>query len=547
MLRGLTVENFKAFGSRTFAPLAPITLIYGPNSGGKSSLTQSLLLLKQTRESREAGSVLSPRTESGFVDLGSFQELIFDHDLSRQLLINVETRPEPTRSDRHEDLSADYGNLSLELKFVRPTLRSEIAISVISLRSTQLQEPIASFVPTASAPPISSISFDAQAGRVLPATPTYAACRILTRNPAFWKISHARITQNTKQILTHLERLTKEIQFRGPLARDLVMFGRARAPDPTGNTYWTDRVNELKTTLSGDFSLESWINFAHPILSSGHLSLDGFLPVGYSLNAYALGVMLDHSERYRPNNAGYLGLGNIVPNPTAMIGNAARELNDNLKKIFPLGPWRQAPARYYIYTGSSPSDVGYQGNLMPYLLFRKPRLLREANRWLERLEIGYELSVDQLSRGKDLFELRLVDLERTGSKHVSLTDVGYGLSQLLPFIVQAFAEQDQIITIEQPEVHIHPRLQADLGDLIVASFKRPYNNQFIIETHSEHLMLRFQKLVRDRTIRPADISILYVKRGPDGSTVTQIRLDNDGTFLDSWPGGFFPERIRELT
>jgi predicted ATPase len=151
-----------------------------------------------------------------------------------------------------------------------------------------------------------------------------------------------------------------------------------------------------------------------------------------------------------------------------------------------------------------------------------------------------------LSRGKDLFELRLVDTQRSGSEDVSLTDVGFGLSQLLPFIVQSLAKTDQIITIEQPEVHIHPKLQADLGDLVLESNRSQNNNQFLIETHSEHLILRFQRLIRGKRLKPNEISVLYVARGEQGSTVAQIRFGDDGSFIDTWPGGFFPERIREL-
>jgi predicted ATPase len=59
-------------------------------------------------------------------------------------------------------------------------------------------------------------------------------------------------------------------------------------------------------------------------------------------------------------------------------------------------------------------------------------------------------------------------------------------------------------------------------------------------------MLRFQKLVRQKKLRPSEICILYVSRGIDGSHVSRIRLDFEGELMDEWPGGFFPERIREL-
>ena len=72
-----------------------------------------------------------------------------------------------------------------------------------------------------------------------------------------------------------------------------------------------------------------------------------------------------------------------------------------------------------------------------------------------------------------------------------MPDVGFGVSQLLPFIVQSLVAEKQIISIEQPEVHVHPKLQADLGDLLAAAIKKENPNQFLIETHSEHLILAF--------------------------------------------------------
>src|SRR5947209_20563348 len=90
MLRSLQLDNFKAFGQRTVLPLAPIILTFGQNSAGKSSVLQALNLLKQTRESRDVEALLLPRTENGFADLGSFQEMLFDHDIGRMLSIRLD-------------------------------------------------------------------------------------------------------------------------------------------------------------------------------------------------------------------------------------------------------------------------------------------------------------------------------------------------------------------------------------------------------------------------------------------------------------------------
>src|SRR5262249_12876010 len=184
-----------------------------------------------------------------------------------------------------------------------------------------------------------------------------------------------------------------------------------------------------------------------------------------------------------------------------------------LTMLFPLGPFRKPPERYYIFTGATPQDVGYQGHLLPDLLFRHPELVRETNEWLERLDIGYNIRIRPLGRkDKDLFEVRLVDMRRDPHVEVGLTDVGFGISQILPLIVQSLAASNQIIAVEQPEVHIHPRLQADLGDLLVEAVKPPRRNHFLIETHSEHLALRLQRRIRDGKLKPHQVSVVYVSR-----------------------------------
>jgi len=227
---------------------------------------------------------------------------------------------------------------------------------------------------------------------------------------------------------------------------------------------------------------------------------------------------------------------------------AGRSAAGILRSLFPMGPIRKPPERWYIFTGTSPTDVGYKGDHLPDLLFRKKEYVDAANLWLERLDIGYKLDPRALGEGhSDLFELRLVDTRRDEAVDVALSDVGFGISQILPFIVQSLASNRQIISIEQPEVHIHPRLQADLGNLIARAIKRPYFHQFLIETHSEHLILRIQRLIREKELKASDVSVLFVSRGDnDGSDVQRLRLDDSGDFIDDWPGGFFSERLREL-
>lgn len=128
--------------------------------------------------------------------------------------------------------------------------------------------------------------------------------------------------------------------------------------------------------------------------------------------------------------------------------------------------------------------------------------------------------------------------------------MGFGISQVLPVIVQSMLSRDNTIAVEQPEIHLHPRLQAELGSLLAECIRKPYANRFIVETHSEHLILRLQRLVRNGELNAHDISVLYVSRGDkdigEGSMVSRLELDDDGSFIDNWPDGFFEEGFKEM-
>jgi len=211
-----------------------------------------------------------------------------------------------------------------------------------------------------------------------------------------------------------------------------------------------------------------------------------------------------------------------------------------------IGPYRQPPSRYYAYRGAAPINVGSFGEGLPHLLYNNRKLIDKINKWLDRLELNYQLDITEFdSADKSLFKIQLKDVRQKKPVTVTIADVGFGVSQLLPIIVQCIISEKKNIIIEQPELHIHPRLQADLGGLLAESYLQN-GNRFIIETHSEHMVLRMQKLVREKKLKPEDVAIIYVKRGENGSTVERLRLDEDGDFIDEWPGGFFPERLSEF-
>jgi predicted ATPase len=113
----------------------------------------------------------------------------------------------------------------------------------------------------------------------------------------------------------------------------------------------------------------------------------------------------------------------------------------------------------------------------------------------------------------------------------------------------------ETILIEQPELHLHPAQQAELGDLFINAALGEQKNTIIIETHSEHLLLRLMRRMRETVnenlpkgmppVSPDDVAILYVQPTQAGSVVRVLELDAEGQLLDPWPGGFFEEGFRE--
>lgn len=105
-----------------------------------------------------------------------------------------------------------------------------------------------------------------------------------------------------------------------------------------------------------------------------------------------------------------------------------------------------------------------------------------------------------------------------------------------------------MILVEQPETHLHPRLQARLADLFIDSTSvAGRGNQLIVETHSEHVLLRVQRRIREGSLTSDDVAVIYVDQDESGvATVQRLRLDGDGDFLDEWPSGFFDDRLDEL-
>lgn len=147
----------------------------------------------------------------------------------------------------------------------------------------------------------------------------------------------------------------------------------------------------------------------------------------------------------------------------------------------------------------------------------------------------------------------------------NLIDVGHGLSQLIPIIVQVFMDREplrqsrrklghsrQLNLIEQPELHLHPAAQAALADLFIAGVHHSGEGEepkrtYLIETHSEHMLLRLRRRIVEGTLNPDDVAIYYTEKNADGKSVDvrRLEIEPDGS-IPEWPEGLFEEDYREV-
>lgn len=544
MLRSMQLENFKAFGQRTVIPLAPITLIFGQNSSGKSSILQSLNMLKQTRESRDVEALLLPRTENGFADLGSFQEMLFDHDPKRTLSIRLDIELSDSQRGWAPKFIRHKKTLGLEIAFSRKKSEDEITLDGFKLCGEDSDRHIAVFEKCAMPREMRRYAVAPYQSERRRGTEFRAArCTQISSDPTYWQLAYKHSVREKSRLIDMVTEARRTFHEEGNIS---AIQGLLDDEDKAGE----GRVRVLAALedyiqfMSSEFTYGDYVQRMIREQLDQIVALDGFIPTlsGRPDGDQGFDFILQRVLK-RPSLLREWSLN--IGASSIFVG---RLVEQTLGALFPLGPFRKPPSRWYIFTGTTPKDVGYQGHLLPDLLFRNNDLLKNTNEWLKTLDIGYEIKLHRLGRDRssDLFELRLMDTRRKSPVEVGLSDVGFGISQILPFVVQSLAASDQIISVEQPEVHIHPKLQADLGDLLIEAIKEPRRNQFIIETHSEHLALRLQRRVREKKISPDQISIVYVSRGPNGATVQPLRLDEEGDFMDDFPGGFFPERLREL-
>lgn len=536
MITAIEIENFKAFGERQRIELRPITLLFGPNSGGKSSVTHALHYL---REVLCEGTLDPHRTWSGgdAVDLGGIRTFVHGRQVGAIIKLKAEFSlsgvelPEYHESDLMTDATSQHRDLirgrvsSASVEFeIQADTRPWLRVARIALNGDQIGE--IRFPPDQPHAEVGSIAWRHQ---------------VLSESDA----DHESTDSMSVGMLASLcEAAGGAVSDGSILPTPRPAHGLPRLDAPLSFPSLAGEPHELATQIPG-----------------------ADLPYLLRLRFESMASML-------------------------LLGPIA-VLRSRLEGMRYVGPLRTMPARHFEprdRSGPSRWATGLQAwellahgrKMTPARREGEGSLLEEVSKWLEaedRLDTGYRLEREEFKQVPSNIAAMVSDpeffdrIEILAEKIKSLPDqarivlrdvgrnlllqpqdVGVGLSQIVPVIVALLDPGGPLVALEQPELHLHPRQQAALGDAIIKGMTATPNRVLLIETHSEHLILRLLRRIRETTRRqalseqlltPDQLRIQYVRREGSVSRAQTIDVDVNGDLVDPWPDDFFEQDFKE--
>ena len=233
---------------------------------------------------------------------------------------------------------------------------------------------------------------------------------------------------------------------------------------------------------------------------------------------------------------------------TMEISSRFEEAFENLfSQILYLGPLREHPRPRYTWDGDHPKSIGQEGEkAISALLSGRIRRLpidEQILSWLQRLELIDSYDLRPVSGvGRD-YEFLVKKYK--GGPDVRLTDIGFGVSQVLPVLILCYyAPEGSILILEQPEAHLHPKVQTELADVLIDVVKNR-NLQIILESHSEYLLSRLQRRIAEKEIAAADTALYFCEIKDGTSEIEQLNVDEYGN-IRNWPQDFFGDVTGEL-
>lgn len=531
MLTSVTVEHFKGFDPRISAELAPLTLIFGANSTGKSSFLQSLLILKQTAS--PSNTSRAPLSFAGpTFDFGSYRNIVFRHDTKSSVSIGLGFTYTPEANAAYLQPTFDKGtyyvNYFYSVDEARRVLMPRFTVSSEADRAEFTFENWEN--PSLASPLQPGFSRTYRTYRLTQIAPDSPIAAKYFAN--FMQGDRERFLQMINNARTHFVAvLSSQLQAAAQRRPTQVANPDFRAES---ERMISERIARLQDY---DFSkyLEDCIDLAKGVV----IAIDAISPFQVLTTSRIFAP-----DAFRLEN--YLGLRSPhVLDVTSLGFTCLQQLTTELKALTYVGPYRQSPRRVYIYQGDAPLNVGDHGENFADALYANQRYEDAVNRLCDLMELGFRVKVSTASEElTQAFAVTLLD--RVLETEVPLNDVGFGVSQILPVLLQIAMTTENTLIVEEPELHLNPKLQATLGQVFAEAVREDPSRQIIVETHSEHLLLRLQRCIRDGVLTSDRVKVLYVSRDYFGSHIQELPLSEKGELIGGWPAGFFEEGFSEL-
>jgi len=557
MFKKITVSNFKAIGSPIELEIKPITLLFGPNSSGKSSIFQSLLYAYEVYKNNNLDPVHTDKGGSA-VDLGGFKNIIHNHNLNNpieyifNLDVDYESLPDLDEFDDNNDLYELFGNFE----------KCENSIGITICWDKVFNKPIINkYSLVINNLPFVNIDFD--------------------NHPSLWGYYYSSVNLLHPIIPAQIKNVGVVTEHLNPAQnKDFI-----RSFDPTTSSRnitdylpqkvfdeYSDRLfdNERNSYLFHDLVL--YVFISRLIANLNDLIKEKLNSLIY------LGPFRQIPERnFSPENfqtlarwAEGLAAWDVLYKDEYTVAETnswLSKLGINYKiEVGKTVDIDESDINKLLYNQSTPTKVFENLKEQIDLYFDG----KEESKEVLLMKIFNELKQLDNSKLKKYFDqakTKLYLVPNDSNIKLQLHDLGVGIAQIVPIIVSVVSSQvkyGRTLLIEQPELHLHPAIQVELADLFASKLSKNgkpgvslINPHYaILETHSEHLILRLLRRIEETTknpqsdsnykISPKDLVVYWFSFELGELVIEELPVDATGEFTKQWPNGFFEERSKEL-